>query len=559
MKFTDYQKVVLGYQTIISMLQQRGFDTSPIEESLDNITEERVDLFFKAFQTKKQQGGADSGSDSGSDSDSDDMETESSDEGSDDNSDDSDEEKEVEEPELSLKPIGDPYSSLDKATTNNICDVLAENSIPQDQQIVKRQEIHDRLEDYITKKHQQKITADNVETLIKPHLLDMFHLYDVAFFNTKLSTLFRDNKCNLQLCWDKECVGAVTETEGKGIEITFTSKVFKKAIATLQKKNDKQFLLVGNIPCRDVLTCIQLVFESQLIQSIIDCFCEDQATADKKDAKGDWWGATSRTKKFGKTVMSVLYNTFGHTDFQKPLSKLITQPELDNINKELEKKKKAVETRRKKQLEKKEEKEKKEKKAKKKAKKKEPKLNKKEAKESLNLYGISSLFQEDARHTHILFLNRASAILKTFQNIIDNPISQYSPGDQVIVIIATDDSQPVYLPDENVYEIERNVYEDMGGTRLSIFHLEQIIRDISQHQFVPEHVILSQEESQEVSRRFRGQLPRLLAFQQDNISADMMGRFLGVVPGQIIKIIRKSPTTCQSITYRSVVGNIHDK
>ena len=60
MKFTSYQKIVLGYQTIVSMLRQRGFDTTDLEKELSNITEERVDEFLESFQTRKKQfGGAD--------------------------------------------------------------------------------------------------------------------------------------------------------------------------------------------------------------------------------------------------------------------------------------------------------------------------------------------------------------------------------------------------------------------------------------------------------------------------------------------------------------------
>ncbi|GBC74259.1 MULTISPECIES: DNA-directed RNA polymerase subunit H [Candidatus Nitrosocaldus] len=69
------------------------------------------------------------------------------------------------------------------------------------------------------------------------------------------------------------------------------------------------------------------------------------------------------------------------------------------------------------------------------------------------------------------------------------------------------------------------------------------------HEYVPEHILLSKEEAEEVLKRYHvkpNQLPFILA-------SDPAIRNLNAKPGDIVKIIRKSPTAGVSIYYRYVV------
>ncbi len=69
------------------------------------------------------------------------------------------------------------------------------------------------------------------------------------------------------------------------------------------------------------------------------------------------------------------------------------------------------------------------------------------------------------------------------------------------------------------------------------------------HEYVPEHVILSREEAEGVLKRYHvkpTQLPFILV-------SDPAIRHLNPKPGDIVKIIRKSPTAGISIYYRYVV------
>lgn len=73
--------------------------------------------------------------------------------------------------------------------------------------------------------------------------------------------------------------------------------------------------------------------------------------------------------------------------------------------------------------------------------------------------------------------------------------------------------------------------------------------DILKHDLVPKHVLLNEQEKQEVLERYGislKQLPRILA-------SDPVIKLLGGKPGDVVKISRKSPTAGKSVYYRVVV------
>ncbi len=73
--------------------------------------------------------------------------------------------------------------------------------------------------------------------------------------------------------------------------------------------------------------------------------------------------------------------------------------------------------------------------------------------------------------------------------------------------------------------------------------------DITKHKLVPKHVILSEEEKREVLEKYNvdeTQLPKIL-------HTDPVVIAIGAKPGQVLKIIRRSPTAKESIAYRIVV------
>ena len=73
--------------------------------------------------------------------------------------------------------------------------------------------------------------------------------------------------------------------------------------------------------------------------------------------------------------------------------------------------------------------------------------------------------------------------------------------------------------------------------------------NVLEHELVPDHILLNEEETQELLNKYKitkGQLPKIK-------TSDVVVKQIEAHPGDVIKIIRKSLTAGKAVAYRLVI------
>ena len=95
-------------------------------------------------------------------------------------------------------------------------------------------------------------------------------------------------------------------------------------------------------------------------------------------------------------------------------------------------------------------------------------------------------------------------------------------------------------------QAKREIDEINTQIQVEVFSLGELVVNITEHELVPKHILLSEEEKQVLLKRYKiksSQLPKILI-------TDPVARYLGLKRGQVVKIVRVSETAGRYITYR---------
>ena len=86
-------------------------------------------------------------------------------------------------------------------------------------------------------------------------------------------------------------------------------------------------------------------------------------------------------------------------------------------------------------------------------------------------------------------------------------------------------------------------------TPIEVFKFNSLKSDITEHDLVPKHIVLTKEEGKEVFESYRAKQRDMPLIK----TIDPVAKYYNMKHGEIVKIIRPSPVTCEAVAYRLVI------
>jgi DNA-directed RNA polymerase I, II, and III subunit RPABC1 len=139
-------------------------------------------------------------------------------------------------------------------------------------------------------------------------------------------------------------------------------------------------------------------------------------------------------------------------------------------------------------------------------------------------------------HVLVMFNGEPNLGVKPIKAFLQETVNKRGAFTGILITAAP--PTPSSLKVTQALDPKKNVVE--------VFQESELVVNITLHELVPKHILLSYEEKAELLKRYRlkeSQLPRIQ-------KTDPVAKYLGLRRGQVVKIIRKSETAGRYASYR---------
>jgi DNA-directed RNA polymerase subunit H (RpoH/RPB5) len=148
----------------------------------------------------------------------------------------------------------------------------------------------------------------------------------------------------------------------------------------------------------------------------------------------------------------------------------------------------------------------------------------------------------DNSHTYVKYrldkIKTARAIESFIEQIYD---TQLKPEDKLILVAP----ERINIQGSS-FETMLNNFYNQKGYYVQIISLPQLLINIVNHRDVPHHEVIEENEKKELLVKYNIKQENLPIILRD----DAMARYLGLRPGEIVRILRPSPTSGTYVSYR---------
>jgi DNA-directed RNA polymerase subunit H (RpoH/RPB5) len=143
---------------------------------------------------------------------------------------------------------------------------------------------------------------------------------------------------------------------------------------------------------------------------------------------------------------------------------------------------------------------------------------------------------------------------KIYIKIFDYKISSINKSSPIGEFISKYDKDYKFIVVQDINSRSEDIVESYQ-TPVEIFKFNKLQSDITEHDLVPQHIVLTKEEGDKVLESYRARKRDMPLIR----STDAVAKYYNMKPDEIVKIIRPSPVTGEAVAYRYVIKSKDSK